>query len=505
MEFGWLSLIPPLVAIILAIITKEVFLSLGLGIFTGAFILTDYNLMGTFEKIFTTLFSKVGDPEWNIPILAFLLFLGGLTTLMSASGGSRAFGEWATKKVKTRQGAQWLVFISGLIIFIDDYFNSMAVGNFSRPITDRSKVSRAKLSYILDSTAAPVVVLAPLSSWGAYIVSLLGDQLTKFEVPTKPLSAFIQMIPMNIYAILSLVMVALVIYLKVDFGPMAKSEARALTGDLGAIELDSTQEVKDFGKGRTFDLLLPIIVLIIATFTMMIYTGGYFAGDSSLMDAFLNTNVATSLVYGSVLTLIFTALLYLPRKVVPFKEFIPTTITGMKSMFNVILILSLAWTIGGIISELGTGEYLASFIDNGFPVWLIPFILFVLSGLMAFSTGTSWGTFGIMIPLGAEIIYQTSPDLLFASMAAVLAGSVFGDHASPISDTTILSSAGAGANHIEHVNTQLPYALVVASVSGIGYILLGLTGSVILSLSVSIVLLIATVLFIKKAKLFGAS
>jgi len=498
MEYGWLSIIPPLLAITMAIITKEVFFSLGLGIFTGALILSDFNFITAFEKSITTLFSKVGDPEWNIPILAFLLILGGLTALMAASGGSRAFGEWAISRVKTRQGAQWLTFVAGLVIFIDDYFNSLTVGNVSRPITDRQNISRAKLAYILDSTAAPVVILAPLSSWGAYIVSLISEQLVKNGVNTPPLSAFIQMIPMNFYAILSLVMVATIIFWNIDFGPMRKLEERAInTGDLGASTEEIEDEIKVLGNGRVYDLLLPIAVLIASTVLMMLYTGGYYNGGISLMDAFLNTNVGNSLVYGGILTLLFSALLYVPRKVIPLKQFIPVTITGMKSMFTAILILSLAWTIGGMISELGTGEFLASLMNVNFPIWLVPAILFALSGLMAFSTGTSWGTFGIMLPLGAEITAQIHPELLLPAMAAVLAGSVFGDHASPISDTTILSSAGAGAKHIDHVNTQLPYASLVAAVSTIGYIVLGLTEQVFLSFMVSLVLLLLTLFFFK--------
>ncbi|OEF99383.1 hypothetical protein BHF71_02015 [Vulcanibacillus modesticaldus] len=501
MDYGWISIIPPLLTIVLAIVTKEVFFSLGVGIFTGALILSDYNLFTAFEKTFTTLFENVGDSTWNIPILAFLLILGGLTSLMAASGGSRAFGNWATSRVKTRQGAQWLTFIAGLIIFIDDYFNTLTVGNVSRPITDRKNISRAKLAYILDTTAAPVVILAPLSSWGAYIVSLIGDNLSKNGVTIEPLSAYVQMIPMNFYAILSLFMVATLIILKLDFGPMDDLEQLAInTGNVSAGNGKVEEEIEVLGNGKVYDLLLPIVTLIVSTVFTMLYTGGYFTDGSTLMTAFLNTDVANSLVYGGMITLIFTALLYLPRKIVPLNKFIPVTINGMKSMFTAILILALAWGIGGIISELGTGEYLASLMGINFPTWTIPAVLFVISGLMAFSTGTSWGTFGIMLPLGAEIMFELNPEMILPAMAAVLAGSVFGDHASPISDTTILSSAGAGANHIDHVNTQLPYATTVAIVSLFGYLLLGFTGQVLLSLGLSLILLIAILIYIRQRK-----
>ncbi|MBM7855415.1 tetracycline resistance efflux pump [Desulfohalotomaculum tongense] len=513
MEYGWLSVIPPLIAITAALITKEVLLSLFLGIFVGAFILSDYSLIAAFEKTFAIGFKSMSDPEWNIPILAFLFLLGGLTALISASGGSRAFGEWALARVKSRTGAQMVTMLLGIIIFIDDYFNSLAVGQVARPITDRHRVSRAKLAYIIDSTAAPVCIIAPLSSWGAYIITVIADQLKNVNVTgIEPLTAFITMIPMNIYAILTLLMVIVIAVTNVEFGPMAGEEKRALkTGQLydqskgeppGSPEVELSKD--GTVKGKVIDLVLPILGLIFFTTLAMLYTGGYFGEQGgSLMDAFLNTAVSISLVYGAALTIIFAAFLYLPRKQMKPRDFIPALLKGMQSMVTAIVILVLAWAIGGVIGELGTGKFLASKLSEKLPVYLLPSLAFALSGLMAFATGTSWGTFGIMLPIAAPMAAGagTGTDIILMSMAAVLAGAVYGDHISPISDTTILSSTGAACHHIDHVRTQLPYATLVAAISMVGYIIMVLVNNVLAGLGFSILLLIGAVFALKKGKL----
>lgn len=510
MEYGWLSILPPLIAIAVALITKEVFISLFLGIFVGALILADYNLLAAFERLFEIVFGGMADPEWNIPILAFLFLLGGLSAVIAASGGSRAFGQWAMSRVKTRAGAQLATMGMGVIIFIDDYFNCLAVGQVARPITDTHKISRAKLAYIIDSTAAPICILAPLSSWGAYIITVIADQLQGVNITSiEPLTAFIRMIPMNLYAILALLAVVIIAVTKIEFGPMAREEKRAmLEGKLydeskgtppGSTDVDLGAE-----KGRVIDLVLPILALIFFTVLSMLYTGGYFGPDGgSIMDAFLNTAVSISLVYGGFAAIIFCALLYIPRGLITAGQFMPALVNGMQSMVTAILILVLAWGIGGVIGELGTGEFMASQFSSKLPYYLLPCIAFILSGIMAFSTGTSWGTFGIMLPIATPMAAATGLGLEFVlmCMASVLAGAVYGDHISPISDTTILSSTGGSCHHIDHVNTQLPYATTVAAISMVGYVIMAVTSSVLIALGASIAMLLGVFWILRKNKL----
>lgn len=510
MEYGWLSIIPPVIAIACALITKEVLLSLFLGVFSGALILADYNLLHAFEETVAITFNGMADPEWNIPILAFLFLLGGLTALVAASGGSRAFGDWAMSRVKSRVGAQLVTLLLGIIIFIDDYFNSLAVGQVARPITDRHKVSRAKLAYIIDSTAAPICVIAPVSSWGAYIITIIAEQLHAVNINgIQALPAFVTMIPMNIYAILAILMVIIIAVTNIEFGPMAKEEKRAmLTGKLYNDAMGEPPGSTDVSlgaeRGKVIDLVLPILGLFVFTIIAMLYTGGFFGPDGgSIMDAFLNTAVSISLVYGGVMSIIFCALLYLPRKLIKPRDFAPTLLKGMQSMVTAIIILVLAWAIGGVIGELGTGEFLASKFSESLPYYLMPALAFALSGIMAFATGTSWGTFGIMLPIATPMAAAVGvgTEFVLMSMAAVLAGAVYGDHISPISDTTILSSTGAGCHHIDHVNTQLPYATTVAVISLVGYIVMALTQSVLVGLGFSLAVLLLTIFLLKKHKL----
>lgn len=498
MEFGWLTLLPPLLAIALALVTREVYSSLLIGVLAGSFILNDYNLLKSFEASLTLMFEKAGDPEWNTPILFFLAILGAIVALITASGGAKAYGNWAIRGIRSREGAQLSTFALGIFIFIDDYFNSLTVGTVMKPVTDRFKISRAKLAYILDSTAAPVCILAPISSWVVYVISIIGDQYTAANYDAKAFTSFISTIPYNYYAWLALLMVIIISTTKLEFGPMARLEKRAIeTGELqGESDLpvpgDDFALAKSSDKGSPWDLILPILSLIVFTVISMLYTGGFFKGENtSVMKAFGDTNAAISLVYGGFLTLLVAFLLYLPRKIMSFSEFMAAIIEGVKSMVPSFVILILAWSLGGVTKNLGTGEFVASLLKDSIPIGIIPGLLFLISGLIAFSTGTSWGTFAIMLPIAIPLSLASNPELLTLMIASVLAGGVFGDHCSPISDTTILSSAGASCHHMDHVATQWPYAVVVALAAMVGYFFAGWTGMFVGGLIVSIVVLLA--------------
>ncbi len=508
--YGWLSIIPPLVAIILALLTKEVLGSLIIGIFSGYFIfvnfappeiaegLTSTNpILGPFVEMVNSVIVNAGD-SWNMAILLFLAILGGLVAVVTVAGGSWAYGEWAAKKVKSRAGAQISTFILGCIIFIDDYFNSLTVGTVMRPVTDRFQISRAKLAYILDSTAAPVTILVPISSWVAYIISVMEPSLIEEGFALNGLSGFISTIPFNIYAWLSLIMVVVISLTNLEFGPMARFEARAIrTGELQE-DREATPPGDDFSnlkvsrKGTPLDLIVPIIGLIIFTLIAMLYTGGYFASEEvSMWQAFGDTDAATSLVYGGIGALLLSLVLFVPRRLMTYSQFMNAFTQGVKSMVPAFSILILAWTFGSVLRDGGlqTGTFVANLVGTTIPAWLLPGIIFIASGFIAFATGTSWGTFAIMLPIAIPICANVDPEMIGVMMAAVLAGAVFGDHCSPISDTTILSATGAACHHIDHVATQMPYATLVAVISFIGFIVAGLTGSFIISLVISLAFL----------------
>jgi tetracycline resistance efflux pump len=506
------SLIPPLVMIILVLITRKVLISLGAGILVGALLLHEYNIRETLLTIWSSFYELfVSDGILNVGtvfLLSFLIFLGIMTAFMTASGGTYAFGKWASQKVKTRRGAQLLPGFLGIIIFIDDYFNSLAVGQVARPLTDRYKVSRAKLAYLIDSTSAPVTVLSPISSWGAYIIGIIGGLVAASEVVDyEPLEAFLMMIPMNIYPICALLLVFLVVILKIDLGAMKTHEQRAeKTGELvdpsrGDIPGDLGNEFIETSNGKISSLLLPIVVLIVTTITAMIITGIQNATEEvTVLSVFNFTDVNLSLFLGGLFGLLVAFLMYLIQSG-PKSSSIKVIFEGIKAMLPAIYILILAWMIGTIIELLQTGEYLSEVVKKlEMDSSLLPLALFLLCGLMAFATGTSWGTFGIMLPIASEIALNIDPNMFLAALAAVLAGAVFGDHCSPISDTTILSSTGAGSNHIDHVITQLPYALIVAVVSVFGYFVLGFTGQIGLSLLVSVFLTFLIAFILKKSK-----
>ncbi|ELR67370.1 Na+/H+ antiporter [Photobacterium marinum] len=488
-----ISLLPPLVALGLAILTRRVLVSLGVGIVLGALLLTDFSLGMTAEYVGTTVKGLFIDDgainSWNMSIVAFLILLGMTTALLTLSGGTRAFAEWAQTKIKSKRGAKLLAAFLGVFIFVDDYFNSLAVGSISRPVTDRFYVSRAKLAYILDSTAAPMCVLMPASSWGAYIITLIGGILVSHGVTEySALSAFIQLAPMNFYAVFALLMVFVVAWFQLDIGAMKQHEMQASHGhgfdeggdDSQAKDLNDELEIEESENGRVADLVMPIVALIFATFFFMIYTGYQaLAADGiafNILGAFENTDVGMSLVYGGLVGLV-AAMIPVIRQRLPMSDVASTLWIGAKSMFGAILILLFAWSIGSVIGDMETGKYLSTLVQGNISPALLPAILFLLAGLMAFSTGTSWGTFGIMLPIAGDLAAASDIALMLPMLGAVLAGSVFGDHCSPISDTTILSSTGARCHHIDHVSTQLPYALSVALVSTIGFLVLGMTGS----------------------------
>lgn len=510
------SLIPPLLAIAMVILTKRVLLSLGTGIISAALLLAQFNITDTLKITFVS-FKNIfvedgGVNTWNVYIILFLLVLGVITAFITISGGSRAFGEWAMKRVKTRTGAQIVGAVLGIIIFIDDYFNALAVGQISRPITDRQKVSRAKLAYIIDSTSAPICVVSPVSSWGAYIIALLVPILAAHGITEfSAFSAFVQMIPLNFYVWATIPLVFIIVSRNINFGRMKIREVRAITtGEVLDPAKPAPGELKEdlpsSKNGSVGDLAWPILALLIGTVGSMLWTG-YSAtdGQATIIKIFENTDVAKSLILGGLFALVVTMALFFRHVVilkgVPNKALPIGVKEGIKSMLPAVYILVFAWSIVDLIGQLETGLYLAGVVQTiDLNIAFLPAILFVIAGLIAFSTGTSWGSFGILLPIAAEIAAATDISMLLTVMAAVLAGAVFGDHCSPISDTTILSSTGAGCNHIDHVTTQLPYALTSAVIAITGFLLIGFTGSMFLSLAAVVVLLIVFAIFAPRTK-----
>ncbi|WP_432360264.1 Na+/H+ antiporter NhaC family protein [Sporosarcina sp. UB5] len=502
----WVSILPPLVAIVMVLATKRVLLSLGSGIVTAALLAASFSPVDTLKNLWTAMtvsFWSEGELNtYNIFIMLFILLLGVITAFVSLSGGSRAFADWAVKRIKTRRGAKLLTVLIGILIFVDDYFNSLAVGQIARPITDQHRISRAKLAYFIDSTSAPICVVSPISSWGAFLIGQLALIFgTSAAISYSPLSAFLMMAPMNFYVIATLAMVFFFAWTNIDYFEMKKHETRAQEkGEL----FDPNKEIpgqlkEDFpihSYGRVVDLIAPIVTLVVVTLGMMIWTGYRIGGSSSIWTIFENTDVPLSLVVGGLAGTILAAVLYISRmgknETASYNLVGKAFISGVNAMMPAILILIFAWGLTHLISVLETGPYLSSVVEqSNVPVNFLPLIMFILAGLMAFSTGTSWGSFGILLPIAGTIMIDAQPELLLPALSAVLAGAVFGDHCSPISDTTILSSTGAGSNHIDHVSTQLPYALISASITIIGYFILGLTGSVWLGLAI-VLLLIAS-------------
>lgn len=514
MEGTIISIIPPIIMLILVLLTKKVLPSLGIGILVGALLINNFNIIASIKEIwhvFSIIFYSEGSIEiGNILLLSFLLLLGIMTALLQASGGSRAFGEWMIKRVKTRVGAQVMTAVLGLIIFIDDYFNSLAVGQIARPLTDRHKISRAKLAYFIDSTSSPVTVMSPISSWGAYIIGILASIFAVNNITDiQPLEAFIKMIPLNLYAFTALLLVFIVAMGKMDIGPMKKHEQKAMKENQlfdknKFIPGDLSDSFEAHEQGKVYHLLIPIIVLIVVTVLSMITTGWIATeGNVSIIPIFANTDVNLSLFIGG-LAAVLSSVMFHYRQAKPKAKMQSIISEGLKTMLPAIYILLLAWMIGSIIGTLKTGEYLAELVNQAsLSPSLLPVLFFLIASVMSLSTGTSWGTFGIMLPIAAEVSVNTDISMLLPTMAAVLAGSVFGDHCTPISDTTILSSTGAGVNHIDHVVTQLPYAIISAVAACIGYLVIGFTPFPYLGIVGAIgfiIILIAVVRLLSKQK-----
>ncbi|MCI5643233.1 MAG: Na+/H+ antiporter NhaC family protein [Peptoniphilus sp.] len=490
MEFGILSIVPPIVAIALALITKEVITSLLIGILSGGLIYTGGNIIAALETVFDLMGKKLGD---NALMLVFLAMLGSLVMVMNMAGGSFAYGKWASKKIKSKKMAKLATSFLGILIFIDDYFNCLTVGAVMKPIVDENKVSRAKLAHIIDSTAAPVCILAPVSSWAASVVAVIGDTGVK-----NPMSVFLSTIPMNVYPILTLLLILYFCTSDIEIGVMEKYELN----DTSRLVENEDVGYKYSKNGKVYDLVVPILVLIFVTVMMMLKTGGFFTDGVGAAAAFGDANVNLSLVIGAFFAIVVSFLLFIPRKLLKFEEFMKGIVDGMKTMVSAIVILSLAWTIGGITSDefLNTGSYIASLISNStMPMWLLPAIIFVVGAFLSFSTGTAWGTFGILIPIMVPILMHTNHmHYLTIVLAAIFSGSVFGDHCSPISDTTILSSAGAGCDHIAHVSSQLPYAISVGVASALAFLISGIIGKPTLTLPIGILILAVIVFVLRK-------
>ena len=499
------ALLPPVIAIGLALITKEVYTSLLAGIITGGLLYSNFNLELMINTIFFQedggMVYKLAD-AWNVGILVFLVMLGILVSMLNKAGGSAAFGKWASRHIKTRIGAQISVMILGVLIFVDDYFNCLTVGSVMRPVTDRHKVSRAKLSYIIDATAAPVCIIAPISSWAAAVTSSVPE-----DSGINGFAVFLQTIPYNLYAILTLVMVLLVTVLRVDFGPMKKHEMNAIAGDLFTTPgrpYEGNEEEVINEKAHVLDLILPVAVLIASCIVAMVYTGGFFEG-ASFVDAFAASDASVGLVLGGAVTLVFTFIYYMMRDVLSFEEFAKCIPEGFQSMIAPILILTMAWTLSGMTNLLGAKYFVADLVANSASAMqgFLPMIIFLVAAFLAFATGTSWGTFSILIPIVIGVFPEGQ--MMVISIASCLAGAVCGDHCSPISDTTIMASAGGHCEHVNHVVTQLPYVLVVGSVCMVGYLLIGifkavgLDAIVWLTLPICIVLL-CVVLFVIRTK-----
>lgn len=492
------ALLPPVIAIGLALITKEVYSSLFVGILMGGLLYSSFNLEMTINTIFFHedggMIYKLSD-SWNVGILVFLVVLGILVALMNKAGGSAAFGKWASARIKTRVGAQLATMALGVMIFVDDYFNCLTVGNVMRPVTDRHQVSRAKLAYIIDATAAPICIIAPISSWAAAVTSSVPE-----ESGINGFTTFLKTIPYNYYAMFTIVTAVFLTVAKVDFGLMKKHEINAINGDLYTTPERPFKEEKGEdvnSKGKVADLLLPVIVLITACVISMLYTGGFFEGES-FVNAFAGADASVGLVMGSFIALMFTFVYYMLREVITFEEFMNCVPEGFKMMISPILILTFAWTLSGVTGLLGANVFVAELV-SGSAVALqmfLPAIIFLVASGLAFATGTSWGTFGILIPIVTDVF--PGGEMMVISIASCLAGAVCGDHCSPISDTTILASAGSQCHHVNHVATQLPYVLTVASVSFVSYIIAGLTNNMFISLSAGFVILLAVLFIIRR-------
>ncbi len=488
------ALTPPIIAISLALITKEVYSSLFLGILTGALLNAKFDPVEGLEQLFPNGIMAVLSDKWNVGILVFLVILGTMVQLMNRTGGSAAFGAWASNHIKSRAGAQFSTMLLGCLIFIDDYFNCLTVGSVMRPVTDKHKISRAKLAYLIDSTAAPICIIAPISSWAAAVSGFVKGE--------NGISIFVQSIPFNFYALLTLFMMILIIFMKIDFGPMLQHENNACKGDLFTTGRSKQTDEVSLAKGkvgRVSDLIIPVVILVVGCVIGMIYTGGFFEGKS-FIDAFAASDASVGLVLGSSVALILTIIYYLVRQSLSFADCMECLPEGFMQMVPAMLILTFAWTLKSMTDNLGAATYVASLVANSASglMGFLPAIIFVVAVGLAFASGTSWGTFGILIPIVVSCFQNVDPQLMIISISACMAGAVCGDHCSPISDTTIMSSAGAQCEHLNHVTTQLPYALTAASVSFLTFLVAGFTKSALISLTFGIVVMFLLFMFIRR-------
>ena len=488
------ALLPPLVAIILALITKEVYSSLFVGIVVGALLYSGFKFEGTVTQIFEGGIIKVLSDSYNVGILIFLVILGSVVCMMNKAGGSAAFGRWASKKIHTRVGAELAAIVLGILIFIDDYFNCLTVGSVMRPVTDRHHVSRAKFAYLIDATAAPVCIIAPISSWAAAVSGFVEGQ--------DGLAIFVRTIPYNFYAILTIVMMVGMVLMKTEFGAMRTHEINALNGDLYTTSArpyeNATDDETPNPRGKVIDLVIPIVMLVICCVISMIYTGGFFSG-TDFVTAFSQSDASTGLAMGSAFGLVFAIIFYMIRRVVNFRDCMGCIPEGFKAMVPAIMILTFAWTLKAMTDSLGAAVFVEEAmrsVAGGIEV-ILPAIIFLVGCGLAFATGTSWGTFGILIPIVVAVFEKSSPEMMIISMSACMAGAVCGDHCSPISDTTIMASAGAQCDHVTHVSTQLPYAILAAAVSFVTYIVAGFVKTAWIALPVGIVLMLIVLFVIK--------
>ena len=488
------ALLPPLVAIILALITKEVYSSLFVGIVVGALLYSGFKFEGTVTQIFEGGIIKVLSDSYNVGILIFLVILGSVVCMMNKAGGSAAFGRWASQKIHTRVGAELAAIVLGILIFIDDYFNCLTVGSVMRPVTDRHHVSRAKFAYLIDATAAPVCIIAPISSWAAAVSGFVEGQ--------DGLAIFVRTIPYNFYAILTIVMMVGMVLMKTEFGAMRTHEINALNGDLYTTSArpyeNATDDETPNPRGKVIDLVIPIVVLVICCVISMIYTGGFFSG-TDFVTAFSQSDASTGLAMGSAFGLVFAIIFYMIRRVINFRDCMGCIPEGFKAMVPAIMILTFAWTLKAMTDSLGAAVFVEEAmrsVAGGIEV-ILPAIIFLVGCGLAFATGTSWGTFGILIPIVVAVFEKSSPEMMIISMSACMAGAVCGDHCSPISDTTIMASAGAQCDHVTHVSTQLPYAILAAAVSFVTYIVAGFVKTAWIALPVGIVLMLIVLFVIK--------
>ncbi len=484
------SLFPPVVAIGLALVTKEVYSSLFLGILVGGLLYSGFSFEGTLIHVFSDGVVSVLSDSYNVGILVFLVVLGALVCIMNKAGGSRAFGRWAATKIKTKTGAQLATIALGVLIFIDDYFNCLTVGSVMRPVTDKHGISREKLSYYIDATAAPICIIAPVSSWAAAVSAFVKDS------GFSGFSLFVRAIPFNFYALLTIVMMVCLSLMKFDYGPMTRLQTIVNPDDTNHADEEGNSDISE--NGKVIDLVIPIVILIIACVIGMLYSGGFFSG-TDFVTAFSESDASIGLMLGSVVTLMLVIIYFMFRRTMSFKDMMECIPRGFKAMVSAILILTFAWTLKAMTDSLGSKVFVETVVKSSAQSFqaLLPAIVFLIGCFLSFATGTSWGTFGILIPITLGVFPLTEP-IGVVCVSACMAGAVCGDHCSPISDTTIMSSAGAQCNHINHVSTQIPYAMTVAAVSFVAYLIAGFVPYAYIALPIAIIMMIGTLLVLKK-------